>query len=174
MNAVLRPFRSGVTIVLALALLAGCQTEQVDYPTPSAEEIEPHFAFAGGVSVAISGNVAQVTVPFDPEEYALGGDLWAKAMPYIFLFSPGSRDAFDEHPGLGGVRVISQHPNGETIAEALLSRGTLNQVTWQRAISIAGTAREEGTDRPGTMQTLVQWGEEHTDFEYNPDYIGSA
>lgn len=174
MNAVLRPFRSGVTIVLALALLAGCQTEQVDYPTPSAEEIEPHFAFAGGVSVAISGNVAQVTVPFDPEEYALGGDLWAKAMPYIFLFSPGSRDAFDEHPGLGGVRVISQHPNGETIAEALLSRGTLNQVTWQRAISIAGTAREEGTDRPGAMQTLVQWGEEHTDFEYNPDYIGSA
>ncbi|MEX2532097.1 MAG: hypothetical protein WD960_15135 [Gemmatimonadota bacterium] len=169
-----RPLGSGVLTFLALALVIGCQPGQEEHPPPAAEEVEPHFTFAGGVSIEISGNVARVTVPFDPEEYARGGDLWAKAMPYIFLFSPGSRDAFEAHPGLAGIRVLSQHPNGDIIAEALLSRGNLNQLTWQRAINIAGAARQEGTDRPGTMQTLVEWGEDHTDFEYNPDYIGSA
>jgi hypothetical protein len=158
-------------IASTLLVLGGCETDEQELRVPTADEIRTHYEYAGDLSVSISGNVAHVRVAYDPESFARGGDLWAKAFPYIFLFSPGTRDAFEAHPGLGGVRVITQHPNGDTVAEALLSRGELTEVTWRRAVSISGQARRDGTERPARMQDLVRWGEDHTDFEYNPDYI---
>ncbi len=158
---------------LALAL-AGCETgDAADHPPPSAAEVEALYQYAGGLQVQMSGNVAQVTVTFNPDDYLRGGNLWAKAFPYIFLFSPASRDAFAEHPGLGGIRVVAQHPNGDLVAQALLDRASLNEITWRRAINIAGRARQEGTQRPNYMQELVRWGEDNTDFEYNTRYIPS-
>lgn len=158
-------------VVFLLLVPSGCDTSEPDLPIPSAEEIRGHYEYAGDLSVEISGNVAQVTVGYDPEDFQRGGDLWAKAFPYIFLFSPATRDAFEAHDGLGGVRVITEHPNGDIVAQALLERGTLTEVTWRRAVSISGQARRDGTERPARMQDLVRWGEDHTDFEYNPDYI---
>lgn len=153
----------------------GCDTfEEPDHPVPSASQIEAHYEYAGDLSVEVSGNVAQVKVTFDPVEFRRGGDLWAKAFPYIFLFSPATRDAMSEHPGLGGVRVIALHPNGDMVAQALLSRGVLTELTWNRALNISGQARREGTERPARMQDLVRWGEDHAEFEYNPDYIDTA
>lgn len=171
-------FRRGGRAVLAtlilLAVAAACDPGGApDHPVPSASEIEPLYQYAGGLEVEISGNVAQITVRFDPAEFERGGNLWAKAFPFIFLYSPATRDAFQEHPGLGGVRVIGQHPNGDIVAQALLSRGVLNEITWRRAINIAGRARQEGTTRPALMQELVRWGEDHSEFEYNPRYITS-
>jgi hypothetical protein len=157
--------------LLALTLLAACELEEEELPVPSAAEVQAYYEWEGELSVEISGNVAQVTVVFDPQEYQRGGDLWAKAFPYIFVFSPGTRTALQEHRGLGGVRVIARHPNGDTVAQALLSREALTEVTWQRAVNIAGRARQEGTERPARMQDLVEWGEDYTDFEYNPSYI---
>jgi hypothetical protein len=29
----------------------------------------------------------------------------------------------------------------------------------------------QGTESPGFMRDLVRYGEEHTEFEYNPQYI---
>lgn len=160
-------------ILAGVLVLTGCEREEVVHPVPPASEIAAYYVWEGGVTAEMSGNVAQVSVTIDPEQYRRGGDLWAKAFPYLFLFSPGTRDALSDHPGLGGVRVTARHPNGDAIATAMLSRGTLTAGTWNRALAIARDARQEGTERPGRVQDLVRWGEDHTDFEYNPSYIRS-
>lgn len=170
MPAIFRPVAAAALAILWLGL-AACDTQEPLPPPPAAEEVRGYYEYAGELSVGMSGNVAQVSVVFDPDEYVRGGDLWAKAFPYIFLFSPATRDALSDHRGLGGVRVISLHPNGDTIAQALLERGTLTELTWRRAINVAGQARRMGTERPARMQDLVEWGEDHTTFEYNPDHI---
>ncbi len=160
-----------LVILAGVLVLTGCEREEVVHPVPPASEIATYYVWEGGVTAEISGNVAQVSVTIDPEQYRRGGDLWAKAFPYLFIFSPATRDALSDHPGLGGVRVTARHPNGDAIATAMLSRGTLTPGNWNRALSIARDARQEGTERPGRVQDLVRWGEDHTDFEYNPDYI---
>ena len=160
--------------VLALALLPACEMEEEQHPVPAAQEVEALYQYTGELSVEMSGNVAVVDVSIDPVQYERGGDLWAKAFPYIFVFSGGTRDAFDQHPGLGGVRVRARHPNGDIMSQALLSREVLTQLTWNRALRVATAAQREGTERPAAMRDLVDWGEDHTEFEYNPDYIGST
>lgn len=167
-----------VAHALAAALfmvLAGCQPPgRSDLPPPpSAADVRPYYAYGGELEVQITGNVARVEVVVDPAPYARGGDLWAKGMPYLFLFSPGTRDALNDFPGLGGVRLVTRHPNGDVMAEALLIRGTLNDYSWRQALNVAAQARRDATERPGRMRDLVQWGEDHTEFEYNPRYIST-
>lgn len=167
------PFLAGL---LGLALVpAGCDafSRPVAHAAPAAEEVRPYFAYEGELSVEMSGNVAQVTVVVDPAPFVRGGDLWAKATPFLFLFSSSTRDAFEAHPGLGGVRVITQHPNGDWMAQALLSREVLTESGWRQATNLSGLARRDGTERPGRMQDLVRWGEDRTEFQYNPGYISS-
>lgn len=161
------------SLVLLTTLVSGCDREAPERPVPAAQDVARHFEYAGDLSVEISGNVAQISVTIDPDEYARGGDLWAKSFPYIFLFSPGTREAFREHPGLGGVRVMTRHPGGDIMAQAMLERGTLTEATWRRALNVAGRARREGSERPGLMSDLVRFGEDHTDYQYNPTYISS-
>ncbi len=164
-----------VPMIVAVAL-AGCDwipiPEREAEPPPPVTALEGYYSFpAGDLAFGMSGNVAQVTVTVDPEPYRMGGDLWAKALPYIFLFSEGTRSAFEDHPGLGGVRVRVLHPSGATMSQAILARDEMSQREWREALNIAGQARRDGTERPGLMTRLVHWGEDHTEFEYNPDYI---
>ncbi len=162
---------------LTLVTLAACQPpgRSDAPPPPSADELADagHWSWEGGVEVEITGNVARVSITVDPAPYARGGDLWAKGLPYLFLFSQGTRDALDAHPGLGGVRIRTVHPGGDVMAEALLSRGTLNDFSWRQALNVAAQARRDATERPGRMRDLVRWGEDHAEFEYNPRYISS-
>lgn len=175
------PRRSHRFLLLALLLgvlgaASGCdqlpQLGQERADPPTAEEMAGYFSFSGGeIDVTMSGNVARVTVTLDPESYRAGGTTWARAIPYLFLFTVSTRDAFREHPGLGGVRVRTRHPGGDIMAEALLERGALSDRNWTRAINQAGEARQEATQRPGLMMNVIRWGEDHTDFQYNPEYI---
>lgn len=166
-----RPSFLAVALLPFSLMLFGCEQDQPALSPPTASEVAEHFEYAGELTVEMSGNVAQVTVEIDREAYRRGGDLWAMASPYIFLFSSATRDAFMAHTGLGGVRVVVRYPNGTLLAQALLERSELNELTWQRALTVAGRARSEGTERPGYMFDLVSYGEEHTEFEYNPDEI---
>ncbi|TVP75535.1 MAG: hypothetical protein EA352_08085 [Gemmatimonadales bacterium] len=174
----LRP--TGLAAVLLCLLLVAAATgcDQIPQPgqdrpdPPTAEEMAGYYSFGGGeLDVTMSGNVARVTVTLDPETYRMGGTTWARAIPYLFLFTSGTRDAFREHEGLGGVRVRTRHPGGDIMAEALLERGALSERNWIRAINQAGEARREATQRPGLMMDVIRWGEDHTDFQYNPEYI---
>lgn len=159
-----------VGALLGCDQMPGMSSERPSPPT--AEQMSGYFSFSGGqMDVAMTGNVARVTITLDPESYRRGGTTWARAIPYLFLFSPGARDAFQEHEGLGGIRVLTRHPGGDVMAQALLERGAMSSRDWTRGINTAAEARRHATERPGLMMDMVRWGEDHTDFEYNPEYI---
>ncbi|TVP43953.1 MAG: hypothetical protein EA350_12635, partial [Gemmatimonadales bacterium] len=148
------------TLAVAGAV-AGCDAPgRGDLPAPpGADDVRPFYTYGGDFDVEIVGNVARVTFTVDPAPFERGGDLWAKGTPYLFLFSQGTKDALDTFPGLGGVRVVTVHPGGDVMAEALLVRGRLNDYTWRQALNVAGQARRDATTRPGRMRDLVEWGE---------------
>lgn len=122
--------------------------------------------------VALNGNVVDVRVVQDRDQLIRGGKLWAKVGPYIYLFSPQTKELFENWPGLGGVRVRTFTSSGTQVAEAMLRRGDLNGITWRRALRLVSQARLEGTKRPSFMENLVRYGEETAQFEYNPDFAG--
>jgi hypothetical protein len=122
------------------------------------------------VDISLNGNVVDLVVTQDSDQLRRGGSVWAKAGPYIYLFTPQTRSLFESYGGVGGVRVTTVDGSGELIARALLERGTLNNVTWQRAINVAGRARVDGTTRPQTMVDLAEFGEENTSYEYSRRY----
>jgi len=158
--------------LLVLAVAAGCETaDESGLRTPSADEVAAYYRAAGDFSVEMSGNVAQVTAVIDRDAYLMGGELWARASPYIFLFSSATQTAMSEHPGLGGIRMIVRYRDGSMVAQAMLDRTTMPAGRWPQALSVAARARSEGSERPGFMRDLVRWGEDHTHFEYNPEYI---
>lgn len=162
------------TKVLALAALAatGC----ADAPAaslPDAEAVAAYYDYDGGLEARISGNVAEITVDQPAAQLRRGGTLWAKVGPYVLLFSNETFRLLEENPGLAGVRVVTRVERGPEVARALLVRGELSGVLWRRSLNIAGRARLEGTDKPALLEELVRWGEDHTEFEYNPRYTTS-
>ncbi len=97
--------------------------------------------------------------------------MWAKVGPYIYLFTPQTQELFEHYPGIGGVQVTTLDGRERMIARAMLERGTLNSVTWKRAIGLAGRARLEGTQRPSYILDLIQYGEDLVEHEYSSRYV---
>jgi len=154
----------------ALALSqAACEPEDLSVPT--AEQVAAAYQYAGSLEAELSGNVAVVTVVQPYDQLRRGGTLWAKLGPYIVLFSEATRDLFVEHPGLAAVRVVTTTSGGQEVARATLLRDGLNELTWRRALNLAGHARRDGTTRLTALEDLIEWGEEHTEFAYDPRYI---
>ena len=158
----------GVTLLVASGFLTGC--EETDLTVPSAKAVEEAFQYQGRLSVSMNGNVAEVTVVQPERQISRGGSLWAKVGPYVILFSEDTEQLFLDYPGLAAVRVKTVLPSGQEVAQALLPRDTLNELTWRRALNISGRARRDGTRRPTLLEELVRWGEDHTDYGYNPRY----
>lgn len=153
----------------ALALLAcGRGTEPV---LPTARAVEARYRYEGELQAELNGNVVELRVYQPAEHLRRGGELWAKVGPYIVLFSEETRDLFAAYPGVAAVRAITLTPGAREIARAMLLRDTLNELTWRRALNIAGRARLEGTDRPSLLDALVRWGEDYTEFRYSPSYV---
>jgi hypothetical protein len=161
----LRATAAFLTIVL---VLAGCEAEPVVVPT--AEEVAAYYESTARLSVEMSGNVAEVTVVQDAAQLRRGGSLWARVGPYIYLFSPPTQSVFNDFNGLAAVRVITTAPGGTEVARATLLRSSLNDLTWRRALNIAGLARRDGTEQLTLLEDLIGWGEDRTEFEYNPRY----
>jgi len=160
---------TGGLLGLALAT-TGCEPEP-DRELPAETALDS--VYGGEVEIGLNGNVVELTVTHDGTQLRRGGAIWAKAGPYIFLFTPQTRDLLERYGGIGGVRVTTVDGRGRFVARALLERGTLNSVTWTRAINVAGRARVDGTRRPQTMLDLAEYGEEHTEFEYSREYVRS-
>lgn len=156
---------------LAAAFLAGCQP-RTDSTLPTPAQIASYYSYEGGVKASLNGNVAEIKVAQPAAQLRRGGSLWAKVGPYILLFSDETRRLLDDYPALGGVRVITTVSGGSEVARALLSRTELSDIQWRRALNIAGRARKEGTSRPGLLDDLVRWGEEHTEYRYSKRYVG--
>jgi len=163
--------RSAGWVVLLAGALAGCAGEPAELVVPTLEQVEPYYTSANVLEIDISGNVVVLTVQQPAAELRRGGSLWAKVGPYIYLFSDETRRLFEDFSGLAAVRVVTRTAGGEEIANALLPRDELTGVLWRRALNIAGQARLEGTERPGLLDDLIQWGEDHTEFTYNRRFV---
>ena len=158
----------GALGLAALGAVAACEGEPLAVPEP--EDIRSYYAYGGALDADVNGNVAEITIAQSADQLRRGGTLWAKVGPYVVLFTEETFRLFEDYPGLAGVRVVTRIENGPEVARALLRRGELRGVLWRRSLNIAGLARRDGTERPGLIQDLVRWGEDHTEFEYNPRY----
>lgn len=157
-------------LVAALSGIGACESEPPrDLPTGAVLD----SVFGDRVDSSLNGNVVELAVTQAGDQLSRGGSVWAKAGPYIYLFTPQTQELLEGYGGIGGVRVTTLDANGQLVARALLERGTLNSVTWPRAINVAGRARVEGTRRPQTMVDLAEFGEEHTSYEYSQRYVRS-
>lgn len=164
-----RGWRSLMFLALASCMVAvGC--EEVDLSLPNATQVETAYLYGGGLTASINGNVAEVTIVQSTRDLQRGGTLWAKVGPYVLLFSEETEQLFRDYPGLAAVRAVTVTRGGTEVARALLSREELNDITWRRAKNIAGLARRDGTRRPSLLEDLVEWGEDHTAFEYDPQF----
>lgn len=157
---------------VVMAALGGAGCDEPDLRVPSAEEVEAYYSIVAESSITVRGNVAELEVHQAAEQLARGGRLWARVGPYIYLFSEATQTLFEDHPGLAAVRVITRGPEGDEVARAILTRDALNALTWRRALNISGRARRDGTERPTLLEDLVEWGEEHTTYEYSETYAG--
>lgn len=165
-----RPGILTVPLLLALLGAAACEEPQ-DLTLPTVDEVQSAYAAVSGLeSVEVNGNVAVVVIRQSPDQLRRGGSLWARVGPYVYLFSEETRGLFEQYPGLAGVRVITR-TSSATVANALLARDELTDVLWRRALNIAGHARRDGTERITLLEDLIEWGEDHTEFEYNARFV---
>jgi hypothetical protein len=168
--------RSAIRLLpLLLLLLTGaCDRilpDRRDAGLPELDVVAQTYAQHGqSAEFRYSGNVLELVVQQPADQLRRGGALWARVGPYIYLFSPGTRELFEQYPALAGVRAITMTGDVE-IARALLVRDALNEFAWRRSRSLLGEALDQGTQRPVTMDRLVQFGEQHAEFRYNPEYV---
>ena len=149
--------------------LPGC--EEINLALPTESEAAAHYANSSDLTVRVNGNVVELAVEQPIRQVRRGGSLWAKVGPYIYLFSDQTEALLREYPGVSGVRVITRTHDDTEVARAFLHRDSLNELTWRRARNIAGKARMEGTRRPVLLEDLVQWGQDHTEFDYNKEFV---
>jgi hypothetical protein len=139
---------------------------------PAAEALTPYFAGHNGVlGVEVNGNVIEVRVRQPYDQLDRGGSLWARVGPFVYLFTPSTRQIFHDFPAVAAVRVVTVVPDGTEVARAMLRRDALNDVRWRRSLNILGHALQDGQEHPRRLEALTDWGENYTDFRYNPEYV---
>jgi hypothetical protein len=163
-------------LAVAAFVLAGCDRilpHRADLTLPPIGEVEAVYERNGLTNgrFAYDGNVLTITVPQPADQLRRGGSLWARVGPYVYLFTPATREVFETWEGIAAVRVITQVAQGEEVARARLDRARLSDVRWARALNILGRALQDGTERPTLIEELVNWGEEYTEYRYNPAYV---
>lgn len=160
-----------VAAVLALGALSACSAEK-SLRLPRQSELKGLYGTTAEVN--LNGNVVTVRVRQSTSELRRGGELWAKVGPYIYLFSPQTQKLFDRFDGIAAVRVTTVDSSGHMVARATLLRGTLTSITWNDALNRVANARTEGTQKPGYLDQLVQYGEDHTTYHYASRYVKSS
>jgi hypothetical protein len=171
------PAGGGRLRTLAAAVLAaavgfaapGCEEDAEGPELPARADIEG--IYGDRAEVTLNGNVVDVRARQDANQLERGGSIWARVGPYIYLFSPQTQEIFEQWPGVAAVRVRTVTDGGGWVAEATLRRDALNAITWKDARRRVTRAREQGTDKPGYMEDLVDYGEDRTDHRYNPEYV---
>lgn len=167
-----RTRRSGLLVgisLLAAALTAACSPGSDGSDLPPDAELEE--LYGASATARMNGNVVDVRVRQEDRHLQRGGRLWARVGPYIYLFSPQTRELFESYPGVAGVRVRTVNEGDEWIAEATLRADALNPITWEDARRVVTRARREGTEKPGYLEDLIGFGEEHTEHRYNPSFL---
>jgi hypothetical protein len=169
-----RRFPRAALVAGVMLVSGGCDRilpQRPDTELPPVEDVRAIYAEQGVPgTIEYNGNVVEITVTQPVEQLRRGGSLWARVGPFIYLFSPATRELFESYDGIAAARVITRLPDGEEVARATLARDRLHAITWQRTLNLLGTALRDGTERPIAIQNLVEWGERHTEHSYNPRY----
>lgn len=171
--------RSPIGILgLVACAFAGCdrlRPDRRDYTLPPIDEIRRIYR-DNGMDGAITwdGNVVEIRARQPASQLQRGGSLWARVGPYVHLFNPGTKAVFDTYPGVAAVRAVTLTGSDREIARATLQATELSDILWRRTLNLLGHAVNEGTERPSLLLDLVQWGEQHTSFRYNPRYVPEA
>lgn len=168
--------RITVPVLILLCGIAAVRCDSImpesgDAVLPSLATVEETYTQRGvNTELSFSGNVLVVTVQQPRDQLTRGGSLWARVGPYIYLFTPATRRMLEQYPAIAGVRVITM-TGDEEVARALLVRNRFNEITWPRAHNVLAPALREGTERPSLIERLAEFGEQHTDYEYNPEFV---
>lgn len=157
-------------LVLALAACGDSGTQQPQLP----DDARLEGLYGDRATARLNGNVVDVRARQDVRQLERGGTLWARVGPYIYLFSPQTQQIFQDYPGVAAVRVRTVTSGGSWVAEATLRRDELNALTWDDARRQVARARKEGTQKPGYLEDLVDYGEDRTEYRYNEAYVESA
>jgi hypothetical protein len=179
-NALARGAAAGIVngVVAFTMLSVACDRfmPRRDEPMPPIEEVERIYRENGlsAADISFDGNVIVIRASQSPDHLRRGGSLWARVGPYIYAFNPGTQIIWSLYPGVAAVRAITTTQSGTEIARATLQQGELNELTWRRTLNLLGHAINEGTRRPSLLLDLVEWGEEHTTFRYNREFVPEA
>lgn len=139
---------------------------------PPVDSVEALYAEQGvRALLSFDGRTLEIRARQEREQLRRGGTLWARVGPYIYVFAPATQQAMDRWTGINAVRVITSTEDGREIARATLRRGRLSDVLWRRSLNIHGRAVTEGSERPRLLEELVAWGEDYTDYRYDPSFV---
>lgn len=169
----MQPGRAMLALLMVLPLIACEQLlpRKAKLTIPTAAAADSLFESHGiRGTVAVHGNIVEVTTVQKPEQLQRGGALWAKVGPYIYLFSPATIDIFERYPGVAAVSSRTSVAGAE-VARVMLVRDTLRGADWALARKLLAQALREGTARPSRLEELVTFGERFTTYEYNPAYV---
>jgi hypothetical protein len=122
--------------------------------------------FGEGTEARIDGNVLEISGTMDPDHLRRGGRIWARSGPFFYLFNVHVQALLREYPDLAAVRARTFTPEGEVVAEAMITRDALNEYRWREALARASQAQQEGTANPRVVERLIQFGEDHSQFRY--------
>lgn len=166
---------AGIALLAGSAALAGCERLGLGggaaATLPTEEEARAVYSEHPRLrDVRLNGNVVELTFDADRRNLRRGGSLWARAGLFVQLLSPATRDLLATYDGIAAVRAISV-VSGVEIGRATLLRDELSDVLWRRTLNLLGHALREGTARPSRLEDLAEWGEEHTEYRYNPEYV---
>lgn len=151
-------------LVLGWCVVTAAMCER-ELTLPSEADLRGTYGEAA--HVRLNGNVVEVVVQQPREHLERGGQLWVKVGPYIYLFTPQTREIFEKYTGVAAVRAITRMPGAGEIARATLVRDTLNDYTWPRAFELAAEARRSGSEDPKAVYDFVRWAERYTDHQYS-------
>lgn len=160
---------AAVALLLLAFGLSGCDRDgrPPEMPDPAAAAER----YGASAEAEVRGNLLELRIVM-ADEMLRGGGIWARSGPFFYLFSPPTRDLFVEYPDLAAIRVVTVTQAGDEVARAELLRGTLSEPRWREALYRSAVAQRDGTERPRTLEELTFFGEDHTSFEYNPEFAG--
>ncbi len=163
-----------IGLAVAVGAVGGCDRLGLGRPArtlPTVDQVREAYAeYPDLTDVRLNGNVVELTFRADRNTLRRGGSLWARAGLFVQLLSPATRDLFTTYDGVAAVRAISAL-RGVEIGRATLLRDELSEVLWRRTLNLLGHALQQGTQRPSRLEDLAEWGEAHTEYQYNPDYV---
>ena len=166
--------RSALACSCAFAAVLACDRFQsrADMMLPPIDDVRRVYTSRGtNVDVRYNGNVVELRARQASSQLERGGSLWARVGPYIYLFTPATRDVMSAYPAIAAVRAITRTSGGAEIARAMLVNDSLGTIQWRRALNLLGHALRDGSTNPVRIEELVRFGETHTDFRYNRAFV---